>query len=104
MQVVLFLFVVRMGVVMSNDPETFGPLTPVEAAELEANPFKSDSLFELESTQKWYQRTVQWLIGDDPAKARLESELVLITRCLDLKRRKDTWGIGETVTLTQTFP
>lgn len=89
---------------MSDGPESFGPLTPTEATELEASVFKDDTVYELEKVQKWYQRVINGLLDGDPSKPRFESELKQITRCLDLKRRKDEWGVASTVTLTQTFP
>jgi hypothetical protein len=89
---------------MSDCPESFGPLSPTEGEELNANVFKDDSIYELEKSQQWYQRVTKALVEGDPTKPRLTAELKQITRCLDLKRRKDEWGIASVVTLTETFP
>jgi hypothetical protein len=86
---------------MSNNPESFGPLTPAEDKELMAIVFHDDSIYELEKANKWYQRVINGLLDGDIAKPRFESELKQITRCLDLKRRKDEWGVAEVITLTE---
>lgn len=87
----------------AGSPEEFGPLTTAQKAELDANPYKDDDTFTLEKQVKRYGDMLKHTPAGDPARRHLDSEHMLLSRCLELKRRERDYGVSETVDLTIEF-
>lgn len=87
---------------MTNDPEDFGPLTPVQVQELGQHPLFGESVYDTEETIKWLQNILNNTPPTDPVYNRFKPQLTQTERYLSLKRRHDTYGAGPVIDLGPT--
>jgi hypothetical protein len=88
---------------MANNPEDFGPLTPVELQELAEHVLSGESLYEANKEIEWLTSIVNNTPESDVAYKRFNTQLEQAIRYSELKKRYDTYGDGPVVELTQTF-
>lgn len=84
---------------MVDDPEDFGPLTPLQVQELGEHPLWGESIYEAEEHIKWLQNILNNTPSTDPAYARFNPQLKQAARYLNLKQRFETYGAGPVIEL-----